>query len=150
MGRVKVLTPKDLEIWSNSSPYFRYLLEDQRVTFLFPKVFDILAPKYEQEYPSYLYDQLKNNCYREDPLITNVDHDFDDDHSPAFGWAAAHEISVVIKCRLVCRSWNKTIQDYYKDPKKPSGASHFSMLYDSDSLIPSIGRFNDGTVRYYY
>lgn len=94
----------NIESCSSASPFFRHLLQDKWINKLvLPKVFKILAKCYES---------VDKNDSKSPFMETNVNNmpcqrsqDNDDTIKPMTG---------LMKCRLVCKSWNAAIQSVYE------------------------------------
>lgn len=80
----KHLDNKNLHNLTNSSPFFRNLLWEQRVQFLFQGVFEVLVPC--------LFPNISSDSNRENRETENNEVE-----------------ALILNCRLACRAWNKTL-----------------------------------------
>lgn len=84
---------------SNSSHYFRNLLYPHRVLFLFPDVIKILAEVFEKEEAKEPFIFVKGE---NDELVE------------------VKNVSNILKCREVCKTWAESIDQFIEDTTQPS------------------------------
>ncbi len=94
----KLNTPSDIENCYNSGYFFKKLLSKERErNIVLPKVFEILAEKYDKS--------MDNSCTETDPQSIPWNHPVD---RPINGMTG------IWKFKLVCKSWSKAIDKLFQ------------------------------------
>lgn len=122
---------------------------DRRVIYLFPKVVEILAPRYAQSLEEVYRENAKKVI--DEVVMMDVSLDDDDDEGAGDGaggtlidawndgddeelgpdWYYPIRMTGILTMRLVCSAWNEAIQTFYQGPL----TSNYKMDHDLDPGI---------------